>query len=539
MNKNPLEALLGIFNKISLQQKLLIGIASIIAVVLLISALVFLNEPSYSVLYSNLSQEDASKVLEVLNTQKIPYKIEDNGSSIKVPKDKVYETRLVLAGKGIPNSGIIGYEIFDKTTMGMSEFMQKLNYKRALEGELARTIMQQDGIQGARVHIVFPAKTVFKDDEKLPTASVVLKLSGGTTLSQANVAAIVNLISSSVEGLVPGKVTLLDTKGRLLSKENNEDPLAVSSSKQYEMKQSVENYLSLKAQNILDNVVGYDNAIVKVDADINFDQIEKTMELYDPDSQVAVSEQNVRTESNGRNMSDTSVTVSENSTTNYEISKTIQRVVEGSGTIKRLSVAVVINDIPKEVVKDEKTEIVYEPRSQEQMRKLEEIVKNAVGLNPERQDQFSIVSIPFETRLVDDVQLEEPTIIEDVNEYINPLLILVAIGASLFILRGLMTKLKNEKIIIGSIDSLNLNTEHYSQPAVTSGSTAQAPQIKPAKRKGLLQVGDLEDEISDEAVLKKTQQEKISNYVSKNPMDAAKLINAWLHEDEFESKTVH
>lgn len=537
MNKNPLEALLGIFNKISLQQKLVIGISTIVAVVLLISALVFLNEPSYAVLYTNLTQEDASKVLEVLNTQKIPYKIEDGGSSIKVPKDKVYETRMVLAGKGIPNSGIVGYEIFDKTTMGMSEFMQKLNFKRALEGELARTIMQQDGIDGARVHIVFPAKTVFKNDEKSPTASVVLKLRSGSQLTEANVAAIVNLISSSVEGLAPGKVTLLDTKGRLLSKEHSEDPLAVSSSKQYEMKQSVENYLSLKAQNILDNVVGYDNSIVKVDADINFDQVEKTMELYDPETQVAVSEQTVRTQTTGRNMSDTSASVSENSTTNYEISKTIQRVVEGSGTIKRLSVAVVINDIPKEVVKDEKTEIVYEPRSQEQMRKLEEIVRNAVGLNPGRQDQFSIVSIPFETRLVDDVKLEEPTLIENVNEYINPLLILIAIGASLFILRGLMTKLKNEKIIIGSVDSLNLSSEQFTQPSLATGNSA--PQIKPAKKRGLLQVGDLEDEISDEAVRKKAQQDKITNYVSKNPMDAAKLINAWLHEDEFESKTAH
>lgn len=537
MNKNPLEALLGIFNKISLQQKLVIGISTIAAVVLLISALVFLNEPSYAVLYTNLTQEDASKVLEVLNTQKTPYKIEDGGGSIKVPKDRVYETRMVLAGKGIPNSGIIGYEIFDKSTMGMSEFMQKLNFKRALEGELARTIMEQEGIEGARVHIVFPAKSVFKNEEKLPTASVVLKLKSGSQLSQNNVTAIVNLISSSVEGLVPGKVTLLDTKGRLLSKENDEDPLAVSSSKQYEMKQSVENYLALKAQNILDNVVGYENSIVKVDADINFDQIEKTMELYDPDSQVAVSEQTVRTESNGRNLSDTSATVSENSTTNYEISKTIQRVVEGSGTIKRLSVAVVINDIPKEVMKEDKTEIVYEPRSQEQMRKLEEIVKSAVGINPDRQDLFSIISIPFETKLIDDVKLEEPTLIENVNEYINPLLILIAIGASIFILRGLMTKLKNEKIIIGSVDSFDFNNETFQQPSLTTKS--QSPQIKPAKKRGLLQVGDLEDEISDEAVLKKTQQEKISNYVTKNPMDAAKLINAWLHEDEFESKTSH
>ncbi|MGE5498910.1 MAG: flagellar basal-body MS-ring/collar protein FliF, partial [Syntrophothermus sp.] len=169
-NKNSLEAILGIFNKLSMQQRMMIGIVVVITLVLLGSVIFVFNEPSYSALYTNLAQEDASKVVEHLTAQKIQYKLEDNGQTIRVPKDKVYEIRLQLAGKGIPSSGIVGYEIFDKTTMGMSEFMQKLNYKRALEGELSRTIMQEDGVAGVRVHIVFPEKSVFREEQKEPTA---------------------------------------------------------------------------------------------------------------------------------------------------------------------------------------------------------------------------------------------------------------------------------------------------------------------------------------------------------------------------------
>ncbi|MBZ0198619.1 MAG: flagellar M-ring protein FliF [Ignavibacteriaceae bacterium] len=531
MNKNPLEAVFSIFNKLTMQQKMLIGGVVALTVAILGVLMLFLNEPNYTVLYSNLAEEDASKVVDQLNNEKVPFKLDDNGRTIKVPKEKVYEVRLSLAGKGIPSSGVLGYELFDKSSMGMSEFMQKLNYKRALEGELSRTIMQQNGVEGVRVHLVFPEKSVFKDEQKPPTASVVLKLKNGLTLSKSNVSAIVNLISSSVEGLAPEKVSLLDTRGRLLSKENNEDPLAVSSSKQYEIKQSVEEYLVQKAQRIMDNVVGYGNSIIQVNAELNFDQVEKTMETYDPDSQVAVSEQSTKSENAGRTSSDSTAQTTEVSTTNYEISKTVQRVVEGTGTIKKLSVAAVINDVGKEVKKGNVIETVFEPRPADQMKKLEEIIRNAVGINGERNDQFSLVNISFETKPLDEFIIEEPTFLDNMGEYINLFLIIIAIGASIFLLKGLMHKLKNERIIIGTFNSQD---DFAFEPAAPSGqiNDKQKPLIAPQRKRTALPLGDIEDEISDEAVLKLNQQEKITNYVSKNPMEAAKLINAWLHEDE-------
>jgi len=529
MNNNFFDQIVGVFNKLTIQQRLIIGGATVGTFAMIIILIFFLNEPQYTTLYANLAEEDASKVIDQLTASKIPYVIEDNGKTVKVPKEKVYETRLSLAGKGIPNSGIIGYEIFDKSTMGMSEFMQKLNYKRALEGELAKTIMGQDGVEAVRVHIVLPQKSLFKDEEKLPTASVVLKLKDNFNLSKTNTTAIVNLVSSSVEGLLPNKITLLDTRGRLLSKETDENPLAVSSSKQYEIKQQVENYLVQKAQEMLDNVLGYGNAMVQVNAEINFDQVEKTMEIYDPESQVAISEQSVKTENNGKNMSDSTAQTNQNNTTNYEISKTIQKVIEGSGNIKRMSVAAVINDVQKEVKKGDKVTIVNEPQSQVQMQKLEEIIKNAIGFDPNRMDQLSVVNINFQPKNFEDLKVEKSSFFDNPEKWINVLFVLGGIIASLFILKGLMQRLKNEKIIIGTINQGNMA---FDTGSMGSFNSSEPTRPLAANKKSVLPIGDIEDEISDDALRKRSQQEKITNYVSKNPIDAAKLINAWLHEDE-------
>lgn len=532
MSKKPSETLAGLLNTLSLQQKVLIGGTAVVLTILLIVVVTFLNEPSYAPLYTELSQEDASKVVEFLNSQKIQYKLDDNGRTVKVAQDKVYETRLSLAGKGIPTSGTIGYEVFDKSTMGMSEFMQKLNYKRALEGELARTILGQYGVDGARVHIVFPEKTIFREEQKPTTASIVLKLKDNFVLPKSNSMAIVNLVASAVEGLSTNNITLIDTKGRLLWKEDSEGGFSVSSSKQYEIKSSVENYLAQKAQMILDNVIGYGNSIVQVNADLNFNQVEKTMELYDPESQVVVSEQTMKTDNNGRTISDTSAQTSQNVTTNYEISKTIQKVIEGSGNVIRLSVAAVINDIPKTVQKNDKTEIVYEPRPADQIKKLEELVRHAVGIDEERNDQFSLVNLPFETKPAEDYVQESNVWYKDVDGISNMLLVVLAIGASIFILRGLMSKLKNEKVVIGDVTANDLLLQSTATRGSANSKASMPALSELKKKKELLPIGDIEDEISDEAIRKKNRQEKISNYVSKNPTEAAKLINAWLHEDE-------
>jgi len=532
MKENQLSSILNIFTKLSIQQKLVVGGTVVTTIVLMIVFLFFLNKPNYAPLYTNLNEQDASKIIEELNSQKTPYEIADNGKTIKVPKSKVYDQRIKLAAKGIPNSGIVGYEIFDKSTMGLSEFMQKLNFRRALEGELSKTITSLDGVEGARVHIVFPKKSVFKNEQKPPTAAVVLKLANNNSLTKNNVEAIINLVSSSVEGLKPGKVTLLDTKGKLLSKIEEADPLAISGSKQYEIKKSVETYLAQKAQKILDNVIGYGNGIVEVNADLNFNQVQKTMESYNPDSQVAISEQTIKTSNGGKSLGDSTSQVSQNTITNYEINKTIQKVIESSGNITRLSVAVVINEISKKVKNGNKEETVFVPRSPAQLKKLEEIIKNSVGINPGRNDLFTIKSIPFETKEIEPIEISKPGMLDDVNKWTNTILLILAAGASLIFLKGLMKKLKTQKILIGSYGNNDFALNTYTPEKLIKPEGVSPLIENKFPKKNLPPLGNIEDEISDEAVLKRNRQERISNYVAKNPLDAAKLINAWLHEDE-------
>jgi flagellar M-ring protein FliF len=529
--KKPLQPLIQIFNKLSISQRLLIGGLVVLSFFFLIVVMFFLNEPNYSALYTNLASEDASQVIEHLTEQKIPYKIEDNGQTIRIPKEKLYEMRLALAAKGVPNSGIVGYEIFDKNTMGMSEFMQKLSYKRALEGELARTILQQSNIEAARVHIVFPAKSVFRDEQKDPTASVVLKLKNTADLPKKSVLAISHLIASSVEGLKPNKVTIVDSKGRLLSEESEDNSLGAISSKQYELKNNVENYLANKAQSILDNVLGYGNSIIKINVDLDFNQVEKTMETFDPESQVIISEQITKSESGGRSISDSTALNNENNITNYEVSKTVQRVIEGTGNIKRITVAAVINGITKEIKKGDQVETVVEPRPDEQLKKLEPVIMQSVGYNPERNDIVSVVSIPFESQEYKGTMDTESSPFGNMDDISNIIIVIASILAAMFVLKGLLKRLKNEKIIIGTVRQPGSYANDDMQAEGGKMEIVQKPASR--KRKPVIEIGDIEDEISDEAISKKIRQEKIVNYVGQNPAEAAKLINLWLKEDEY------
>lgn len=533
--KDTYSALLSIFNKLSIQQRLMLGGITAVAIVLLLFIMFAFNEPAYTTLYSNLPSNEASEVVTYLNNQKIGYKLENGGTSISVSKIDVYEVRLALAGKGIPSTGMIGYEIFDKNTIGMSEFMQKINFKRALEGEIARTIIQQDGIENARVHIVTPEKAVFKNEQREATASVVVKLRSGNTLSQNSILAITNLVASSVEGLESKSVTIIDNKGRLLSKKSEDSELAINSGKQYEIKSSIENYLAGKAQTILDKIVGYDNSDVKVNVDIDFKQIEKTLETIDPESQIAISEQFSKNTSSGKSLSDSNAVFSESTTTNYELSKTIEHMIEGSGSINRITVAAVINGITKEVEVNGVTELVNEPRTDEQLQQLELLLRQSVGIDDTRNDVISIVSIPFENNRYEmEDSMGGPTI-DNIGNYINYLLILLAAGGAIFVLRGLLKKLKEEKIMIGTVGGgggyVDQSFDALSNAPVWEPGSSLQKSKRP--KKTIFEMGDIEDEITDEAVMKRMKQDKITNYVGKNPSEAAKLINSWLKEDEY------
>ena len=364
----------------------------------------------------------------------------------------------------------------------------------------------------------------------------------------SNIKAVQHLVASSIEGMSPNDVTVLDTQGHLLSRQEDDSPLPFSGSKQYEMKKNIEKYLANKAQSILDNVLGYGSAVVKVNADLDFKRVERTLESYDPESQVAVSEQVIKSSNAGKSVGDSSAASTQNTITNYELSKTIEKVMEGAGNIKRVSVAIVVNGIKKEVKEGDVTKTVVEPRPDTELEKLKNIVVTAVGFDVNRNDEVSIVSIPFENQLQAPEQIHEPSPLDDMNQISKLVMMLVGFIASMLILKGLMKKLKNEKIMIGTMglgsgdfvdNSLAELTPSLAGGMLGMGSeaTGSSTQLLDSgadnKKNSLLEVGNIEDEISDDALRKKVRKEKIVNYVQKNPTEAAKLINSWLREEEY------
>ncbi len=360
------------------------------------------------VLYKSLDPAEASKIIDYLKTSEIPYKLTENGTAILVDQSRVYDTRIALAGQGLPESGVVGYELFDKTNLGMSEFVQKLNHKRALEGELARTISSLEEVKRVRVHIVIPEKALFKKDQRPPTASVTLHLNSSRSSNKLNIDGIQNLVASSVEGMKVEDVSVVDQRGKLLSESPfDESTLAGRTALQHEQQRRVEEHLTSKVQSMLDNVIGTGNSNVEVSAELDFTSIEKTVTDYDPEKQVVRSEQSIVEKSaSSDSLSYPAVNMSKdqaNNIQNYEISKSVEHIVNSVGNVKRLSVAVTINGTHDVVTNDQGIkEMQYVPRGEEEMQNFRDLVQNAVGFAPERGDKISVLNIPFDTTWEED-----------------------------------------------------------------------------------------------------------------------------------------
>ncbi len=364
----------------------------------------------YAPLYSNLGAEEAGQVIEQLGTMGVSYRIDDNGRSISVPSGDVDETRMKLAVQGLPTPQNIGYARFDQNNIGMTDFLQKVNYRRALEGELARTIGGLDEVASARVHLVIPEERLFEEDENPPTASIVLKLRGTIKLRQRQLQGISYLVASAVEGMSPDHVTLIDYDGNLLSSQTGRDETAMLSSTQFELRKNVERYLEQKAETMLAGVIGQGRTVVRITADLDFQQISTTVESFDPDSIAIRSEQ--RTTQRGSETSGAGDTTSgalsaraddqlEDVITNYEVPRKVSNIISEVGGIKRLTIAVLVDGNYEETISPEGiAETEYLPRSPEELDRFAAIIKNAVGFTETRQDQFEIVNVPFDNKLL-------------------------------------------------------------------------------------------------------------------------------------------
>ena len=373
------------------------------------------NRTDYSVLYSDLSPSDASSVLERLKQQKIPYRV-TAGNTLMVPTDMVSEIRLDLAGQGLLQGGAMGFEIFDQNNLGMSEYLQKLNYRRALQGELARTIGSFNEVKYARVHIVVPERPLFAEKENPPSASVVLQLKDGASLNETKVISIVNLVANSVEGMDTHHITVVTTRGDMLYSGQNESSSQMASAAHEDLKSQIELDLERKIRAILEQVVGPGKAIVKASADVEMKDLKQTKEVYDPNAVVRSEQRNTEQSENGdtnpsgapgvkSNVIGQGNTASGTSTSrfkktdetiNYEISKTVEDLIEPVREIKRLSVAVMVDGSYETVQEGEgKTTEKYVPRSEEEMAKFKALVEKAMGFSKIRGDQLEVVNLPF------------------------------------------------------------------------------------------------------------------------------------------------
>jgi flagellar M-ring protein FliF len=396
----------------------------------------FLQKEDYQPLFIGLSTEDASMVVAKLKEQKIPYKLGASGTTISVPKERVSDVRLLLASQNsLPGGGGVGLELFDKTNYGMTEFMQNVNYKRAIQGELTRTINQMPGIAASRIHIAIPEKTLFTDREKDATASIFLKLKQGKILSKEQVLGIVNLVAGSVEGLKPENVVVIDSSGRILHKVGDSDSGVMLSGQQYELQRSVEKTIEDSVQSMLDTFLQNSRSIVRASVDLNLRKVEKMEEQYIPDKSVVSAEKKSKEKSvsnRGRvggvpgvganlaaaaaakaaNAKGAAVVASrteeqnvnqterEDSNVNYEVSKTVSKIVEPFGDVKRISLAVLVDGKYEKIKTKKGEELKYIPRSQQELDNIKNLVLRAAGFNEERGDKIEVLNMPFEVDTV-------------------------------------------------------------------------------------------------------------------------------------------
>ena len=396
----------------TMSQRVFIGALATLVIAIFIGLVVWLSRPEYATLYSNLTPEDADRIVKSLETQKIPHRLDQDskGVIILVPQDKVQAQRIKVAGEKLVTGQGVGFEIFDEVKMGQPEFVQKIAYRRALEGELARTMSEFPSVESARVHLVIPTRSLFIEEQQKPSASVLLKLSGGKTMDAKDVQAIVNLVTMAVEGLDKSRVSIADNNGKVLYQPDEEHSLNGLTRTQFDQKVLTQQNLERRIEELLTPVVGAGRVIARVNADLDFSQKTVRKEIYDPEKTVVRSEMRSEESTQGRASLEGGVpdpnfrgdgpggTVSnqqatrENRTTNFEINKEEHSIVGTVGAIDRLTVAVIVDGTYE---KGADGAMVFKPRTDEEIKRIRQLVSNAVGFNSPRGDTIEVSNIAF------------------------------------------------------------------------------------------------------------------------------------------------
>lgn len=459
------------FNALSLMRQLglMIGLAASVA--LGVAIVSWSQEPSYRMLYSNLSAKDAGDVADALQKAAIEYQIDKQSGAILVAGNSVYEARLKLAAEGLPRGGGVGFEMLEKDQgFGVSQFMEGARYQRALEGELARTIGSLNNVRSARVHLAIPKQTAFARNRKKPKASVTIDLYAGRLLKEGQITAISHMVAASIPNLDANGVTVIDQKGRLLTSPESSDDMRISST-QFDYRKRLEEYYIKRIEGILTPIMGDGGVRAQVSADIDFTVTEQTHESFNPDLPAVRSEQTFEERrTNGSTLSgvpgslsnqppeDTTLGAAGDSvsnpplsstiraTRNYELDRTISHIRSSGSDIRRLSVAVVLDD--KQSF-DEDGEVIRTPLTEDEITRITRLVKEAIGFNGQRGDSVNVINEAFTVPAAVE-PLPEPSLLDspDLRDGVKQVL---AGAVIFFLIFGVLRPVLKELVAKGKV----------------------------------------------------------------------------------------
>jgi flagellar M-ring protein FliF len=502
-----------------------------------------------TLLFADLDMRDSNAIVRDLETRDIPFELRGDGSAILVPKNEVLRLRMQLAEDGLPAGGSIGYEIFDQTdALGTTSFVQNINRLRALEGELARTIRTLNHVSAARVHLVLPERQLFSREQNEPTAAIVLRTRGDMDATQ--IRAIQNLVASAVKGLRPSRVSIVSESGRLLASGADGDSGTALAASFEERRIGLENRLHKEVEKILVSIVGEGRARINVAAELDYNRVTQTSDLFDPEGRVVRSTQTREEQTTSNGAGPSGVTVGNElpgadgsqgasggsseraneteETVNYEISRTTKTEVIEAGRVKRLSVAVLVDG---NYATDGSGNVTYTPRSQEQLDQIAALVRSAVGFDQGRGDQVEVVNLRFA-----DVARPEPiaeggflNLSKDDYFYIAELVVLLLVSALvlLFVVRPLVRRVIAPEEGAGSLpapsgDAAALGARQTEQIAGPDGTQKALPGPDANKTADMIEVAQFNGQIHASSV------QKVGELIDQNPDEAASIIRQWL-----------
>ena len=522
------------------QRYIFIGVIAAILISIFGISFWYGSKPDFVPLYTNLETKDAGDVVNSLKESGVQYQITETkrGSTIYVPATQVHDVRLELATAGLPR-GNKGFELFDDSKLGVTEFQNKVNYLQALQGELTRTIEQIEIIQKARVHIVLPEDSLYKKNEKPATASIMLMLKPDEQLTSAEVKGIVNLVSHSVKGLTPENVTIVDEAGNILNEENDEDFMktqrqSLQTLTQIEMTRKVRDHIQDNIQTLLDNSLGEGNAFVRVSVELDFDARSVDRQTFTPvvdESGIIRSQQDISESYNGESnnpggpagvqgnipgyvaeeRNSNAAYERKESTKNYEVNEENQKVVSSPGSIRRLTVAVLVNDTVTAL----------------QQESLLRVVSSAAGINEDRGDTISVEPLPFNTEKRDKQAAEDAAEQERKDRIlymeIGALILLLALIAG----GVLMNRRKKQQEREAQEEARRREEERL------RAEEEERRRIEEEERAAAIEADKIpEDSLTDEERQQREEKKAILKLIEEKPADMAMLIKQWLSEDE-------